>query len=215
MTPQEQDNINWLAMAVSLPTGYIGERCYYDRADKFFFIITELDYVLVDEELKHRFQIQYTEEETEAIIRKINLISSQSTDIVEVPRMTIDERIMLQLDCMAMVKCKVYERDVEDYEDAIQRIANQDHTCGFVLDVLDKANTPFRHPIFFSFWSNYKQTKLKAFTDAFLTANDIPVAHTSLWYIEPARRRMMKVPAPTIQTEPATNTSTKPWWKIW
>ena len=209
MTPQEETNINWLAMAITLPTGYIGEFCYYDRQSDNFFILTNLDYILIDDRLRPCFINSYTQEEDTFLVDKLKRLEHEGQEIIAVPRISIEERTALQMGFVTKLDGTKY------FKYLIDEISEQGSTTTFVLDKIFRDNTELATLI--DHWWNYKFEHLLKPIDDVSTNLCIDLTTARLFHIEPSRRSMTKIKSP----EPLEAEDFKPivkqraWWKIW
>jgi hypothetical protein len=209
MTEQEETNINWLAMAVSLPTGYMGESCYYDKRDSCFFIITNLDHILIDDSIKACFINNYSEEEESFLVDKLKRLEAESQAIINIPRIGIDERVSMQMGFMARHEGVIY------FNSLVNAIAEQDYTTTFVLDKTLSNNVELNSLV--DYWWEYKVSQLITPINEFAASYSVDLTTAKLFHIEPSRRSMTKTKQPEpLEADRITDTPTKKaWWKIW
>lgn len=205
---RNEENEAWLAMAVTLPTGYIGESCYYDKRDNQFFILTNLDYILNDDQLRPCFLTNYTEEETAMLIDKLQRLEAEGDELVLIPRISIEERVEIQMAYLAYLEGMKY------FDLMVDTVAEQDHTAIFALDQLLKQHDELN--ILCDHWFDFKLAHIQGTINHFITAHALDLSTVKLWHIEKSRA-MTKIKQPdSLQAVASKQESVKKaWWRIW
>lgn len=206
MTQQEETNVNWLAMAITLPTAYIGEFCYYDRLSNSFFILTNLDHILIDSGLRSCFINSYSEEEDAFLVDKLKRLEDDSQEIITIPRISIEKRTAIQMGFMAKLEGTKY------FKVLVDAVSEQDNATTFVLDKRFKDNKELS--LLSDHWWNYKFRQLIDPISQFESDYSINLSTASLFHIEPNRRGMVKIKQPEPLEEAPTQ-GKKAWWRFW
>jgi len=205
---QEERNLAWLTMALTLPTGYIGECCYYDRRDNQFFILTNLDHILNDDRLRPCFITNYTEEETVMLVEKLQRLEAESDELVLIPRISIEHRTEIQMTYLAQFEGMKY------FDLMVNTVAEQDHTKIFVLEQLLKEHNELN--ILYDHWFDFKMAQLQQSVTDFITTHALDLSSVNLWHIEKSRA-MTKIRQPdTLKADtPKQEPTKKAWWRMW
>jgi hypothetical protein len=146
LTESERFNLLWLANAMTLPIGYLVERYYYDSRDKVFFsAITDsnlrLTYV---DRLNNELTIGYACD----LSVRLEFIDDDSSEIVEISRFTVDEKISLQLEFLSKLPGTYWHNEL------LAAVEQQQDDYKFVLDtvLLENDNCAPMAP----YWDDYK-----------------------------------------------------------
>ncbi|MCX2431107.1 hypothetical protein [Pedobacter sp. GR22-10] len=193
------EQIIWLIIASAVPIDYESETFYYDSKEKEFFILGMFDYLLIGDH--GGFEFQYSEEECIRLVEKIQRIDNQDPTLIEIPVLTIADRISFQ-----------------------QRFVNE-HTSGEVQNhlleivskqsyehqlILDSAIPPESFDNLLGMWEEAKfrlaQTRALQFEQTY----GVDLKEVSIWRID--KSRGVKKTAPVKVN---TISKAKPWWKMW
>ncbi|MGN8059873.1 hypothetical protein ACTJKN_26580 [Pedobacter sp. 22163] len=190
------EQITWLAIASTVPIDYESETFYYDAKEKEFFILGMLDYLLIGDH--GGFEFEYSEEECIRLVDKIQRIDNQDPTLIEIPVLTIVERISFQ-----------------------QRFVNE-HTSGEVQNqlleivskqsyehqlILDSAIPPESFDNLLGTWEETKFRLAQTIALQFEQAYGVNLKEVSIWRID--KPRGVKKLAPIKAT---ATTKVKPWW---
>ena len=144
-TESERYNLLWLANAMTLPVGYINERYYYDSRDKVFFssILNDSSCMYVD-----RFNNELTIGYACDLSVRLEFINDDSSEIMEIPRFTMDEKIGIQLEFLSKMPGTYWHNEL------IAAVEQQQDDYKFVLDtvLIENDNSAPLTP----YWNEYK-----------------------------------------------------------
>ncbi|MDN3550493.1 hypothetical protein [Mucilaginibacter aquaedulcis] len=126
----------WLSKAITLPENYNEAKYYYDKQQSELFVVTKNDNVLIN-----------------------------STNIVEIPRLTLKERIAIQMDFIYRIE------NFRPFDQVALEIKKQDTSSTFVLDNL--LLTDRKLNLLIDYWSEFKMEQLNYAINDFEDEHDI------------------------------------------
>ena len=193
------EQITWLAIASTVPIDYESETFYYDAKEKEFFILGMLDYLLIGDH--GGFEFEYSEEESIRLIDKIQRIDNQDPTLIEIPVLTIADRISFQ------------QRFVNEYtSDKVQNhlldIVNKqsyEHQL-----ILDSAIPPEAFDNLLGMWEETKFRLAQKIALQFEQTYGVNLNDVSIWRIDKSGGVKKESPLKVNAISKA-----KPWWKIW
>jgi len=128
MTESERYNLLWLVNAMTLPINYDQERYYYDGFRKeFFYIIKSVD-IQFGYGILNIFDCHYSKEIGSDISVRLELINDESSEIVEIPRINVVEKIDIQLQFLSKLPGTFHHNEL------IRAVEQQRDVNKFVLD---------------------------------------------------------------------------------
>jgi|ERR1700754_2921877 len=126
----------WLSKAITLPENYNEAKYYYDKQRCELFVITKTDNVLVN-----------------------------STDILEIPRLNLKERVAIQMDFIHRIE------NFRLFDQIALEINKQDKASTFVLDNLLLADKKLN--LLIDYWAEFKVEQLNYAINDFEDEHDI------------------------------------------
>ncbi|WP_461451698.1 hypothetical protein [Mucilaginibacter sp.] len=131
-TVSEHFNQCWLLRAITAPCSYWLEQYYYDYKRKELFSVLHLpDYnpmlMILD-----KFSLRYPVDIEADVAVRLELIAYKRMKIIEIERMSIAEKIGVQMQFLSILSDKLHQLEY------MQTVINQNETHGFVLDTLLK-----------------------------------------------------------------------------
>jgi hypothetical protein len=163
MTEAEQYNLLWLVNAMTLPISHIKEQYYYDglRKDLFYTITTQnLSYPVI----LNRSDLRYSEEIESDLQVRLLLIEDEGSELVEIPRINVAEKIAIQLQFLARMP------DTYWHNELIKAVEQQKDDFKFVLDTLlieNDNSAPMA-----KYWDDYKIEIMFNYLYSFLQLNN-------------------------------------------
>ena len=193
------EQVTWLAIASTVPIDYKSGTFYYDSKEKEFFILGMLDYLLIGDH--GGFEFEYSEEECIRLIDKIQRIDNQDPTLIEIPVLTIAERISFQ------------QRFVNEYtsgemQNQLLEIVNKqsyEHQL-----ILDSAILPESFDNLLGLWEETKFRLVQTTALQFEQTYGVNLKEVSIWRIDKSGGVKKIAPVKVNATSKA-----KPWWKIW
>jgi hypothetical protein len=201
-----ETNSYWLNKAITLPLNYNQAVHYYDKKQKIFFEISKADHVVINSKSKQNFQTLYSNEEVSFLVNELLLINSNSTNILKIPRLSIEERVAMQIEFIDNID------NLKFYNDLLINIHKQDETSSFVLDSMLKNDKKLN--VFVDYWWEFKFQRLTYFINDFEEKNDLDLRRAQLWNLEHLK-------TVTEATELLSNCNNieqkgkKVWWRFW
>jgi hypothetical protein len=148
LSESEQYDLLWLANAITLPISYDTEHYYYDglRKELFYTISSKANPFLIG--VLNKFDLEYSDEIASDIAVRLELINDESSKIVEIPRLDIQEKIGVQLEFLS------YMAGTLQHNELIAVVEGQQDDYKFILDtiLMESENTLPMIP----YWSDFK-----------------------------------------------------------
>lgn len=131
---------------MTLPVGYLKERYYYDSRDKIFFssVIDSNSRMTYVDRLNNELTIGYACD----LSVRLEFINDDSSEIIEIPRFTVDEKVSLQLEFLSELPGTYWHNEL------IQAVEQQQDDHKFVLDTVLIEND--NSAAMFAYWQEYK-----------------------------------------------------------
>lgn len=148
MTDIQKTNLLWLAMAMTAPQS-VNDRYYYDAITELFFYTKQVGAEIVG--LYSFLDYPLSEREYKDISVRIEPVNNEVCGIIEIPRLTIEEKIAIQLDFLSN-RGGIYHP-----EELIIAVKNQKDDYRMILDTVLTENSS-NAPIL----SQWEEFKLKA-----------------------------------------------------
>jgi len=190
MTKQEQDNINWLSFAMSLPVDYRDEVFYYNANFKLFGGFGCNDYILLQEDFRTNYTTQYTESEISLLQELVPRFITNPQDFSMIPRLSVEERISIQMDFMAK------HHNHADFKVLIDFIQFQNEKLPFVLLYLFSKEPHLKNLI--DAWHSHTSNAIRGKIEDFVKLWNIDLTIARLWDIESSQRTIVEIPNQTI-----------------
>ncbi|NMN37725.1 hypothetical protein [Pedobacter sp. SG918] len=193
------EQIIWLIVASTVPIDYESETFYYDSKEKEFFILGMFDYLLIGDH--GGFEFEYSEEECIRLVDKIQRINKQDPTLIEIPVLTIADRISFQ------------QRFVNEHTSGevqnqlLEIVSKQNHEHQLILD---SAIPPESFDNLLGMWEEAKFRLAQKRALQFEQTYGVNLKEVSIWRID--KSRGVKKLAPIKAT---ATTKGKSWWKIW
>jgi hypothetical protein len=193
------EHIIWLIIASTVPIDYESETFYYDSKEKEFFILGMLDYLLIGDH--GGFEFEYSAEEYEKLVDKIQRIDKQDPTLIEIPVLTIADRISFQ-------QRFVNEHTSGEMQNQLLEIVNKqsyEHQL-----ILDSAIPPESFDNLLGMWEETKFRLAQTIALQFEQTYGVNLNEVSIWKIDKSRGVKKIAPVKVDAISKA-----KPWWKIW
>lgn len=148
MTARQQHNLLWLASAMTTPIYYVSERHYYDGRFQVFFTKVSYGNCGTRFDIKDVYgSIMYKELSCDISVR-LELVNDDNSEIVEIPRLNMQEKVAIQIDFLKHFEGVVY------YNELLDAINRQQDSHKFVLDkvLIENDNAAPMAP----YWDDYK-----------------------------------------------------------
>jgi hypothetical protein len=157
-TESERYSFLWLANAMTLPVGYLNERYYYDSRDKVFFsaVADSSSRVTYVDRLTNELTISYACD----LSVRLEFINDDSSEIIEIPRFTVDEKVSLQLEFLSKMPGTYWHNEL------IAAVEQQQEDHKFVLDtvLIENDNCAPMAP----YWDDFKFKVVVTYLDQFI-----------------------------------------------
>ncbi|MDN5285693.1 MAG: hypothetical protein JWR38_1967 [Mucilaginibacter sp.] len=161
MTEAEQYNLLWLANAMTLPISHTDEHYYYDDSRKELFYTIKAKGNSFGIGILNKFDLQYSKEIESDLAVRLELIGNESSEIVEVPRINVAEKIDIQLEFLSKLPGTFHHNEL------IRAVEHQRDDYKFVLDsaLIENDNSA---PMAI-YWDDYKLQIIYTFITNFYT----------------------------------------------
>lgn len=148
MTDTQRRNLLWLASAMTHPIHYTRRQHYFDEVHKLFFTRVMIDYNGARFEIKDCFNKPLVKDVASDLLVRLELINDASSEIVEIPRLNVEDKIAIQMLFLKHFEGVYYYNEIQEAIDRQQ----DDHK--FVLDtvLVENDNTA---PMA-TYWDDYK-----------------------------------------------------------
>jgi hypothetical protein len=146
-TESKEYNFLWLANAMTMPVGYLKERFYYDSRGKTFFssiLNEETNSMTYVDRLNKEVTIGYACD----LSVRMEFINDDSSEIIEIPRFTVDEKISMQLEFLSKLPGTYWHNEL------IAVVEQQQDDHKFVLDTVLIEND--KSAPMYTYWDDYK-----------------------------------------------------------
>jgi hypothetical protein len=151
MTDIEQFNLYWLCHAMTAPVAAV-EQYYYDSATKKFFV--EKSGILSD-----MLDLQLVPAQAEGLMRRLMDIDTETSQIVEIPRLNVQDKVSIQLLFLSKFPSIILEEKLR------LEAGQQPDARGFVLDKLE-AMDPTLSPMA-AYWEDFKLKTVQYYLEKF------------------------------------------------
>jgi hypothetical protein len=172
MTARQQHNLLWLASAMTTPIYYVSDRHYYDSRFQVFFTKVSYGNCGTRFDIKDVYgSIMYKELSCDISVR-LELINDDSSEIVDIPRLNVQEKIAIQTDFLKHFEGVVY------YNELIEAISKQQDSHKFVLDtvLIENDNAAPMAP----YWDDFKLSVVLEYIRSFASVINIDVNFENL-----------------------------------
>ena len=153
-----QQKYDWLQIVFTDPIDCEIEAFYFDKTDKVFFSVFLPDNWLRYPEARTAFY-EYTIEEYERFVQKVDRLEQNDPEIIRVPQLTIEDRKTLLQDFL-------YEEQIQDISFLQEIVKEEDGSSA--LNFNNKLNTSYKAK-----WDTFKAKFVGAYIDNFCLNNDI------------------------------------------
>jgi hypothetical protein len=162
MTDTQRHNLIWLASAMTHPTNYTRRQHYYDEVHRLFFTRVVIDYNGAKFEIRDSFNQPLKENVSSDLLVRLELINDDSSEIVEIPKLNVEDKIAIQTLFLKHFEGVFYYNEIQE---AINR-QQDDHK--FVLDtvLIENDNAAPMAP----YWDDYKLRTVMEYISRFGTA---------------------------------------------
>ena len=161
MTDIEMFNVIWITHAMSVPSSST-ERYYYDGdTHKLFYVYTPpsgIEQIII----YNSVGLSLSELEFKEIMAKLGTIDTTGSQIIEVPRFAIKDKVTIQLLFMARYSLDKY------YNDFYPIISLQEDQHGFALDILLSSNEDYH--LIAVLWEDFKGKRVLQYITKFANA---------------------------------------------
>jgi hypothetical protein len=164
VTNDQKLNLLWLAMAMTVPES-TQERFFYDTITEQFFYSRPLrDYPhrldLFDTIDLHLFDKDYDD-----IIVRLELLNDENSEIIEIPRLNIADKIAIQLSFLSNLNGAMHLQKL------ITAVENQKDDFKMVLDtvLIENKNTAHISP----YWDDYKLSQVLSYIEVFFRSTGL------------------------------------------
>ena len=145
MLTLKHNYLNWLANAMTLPSTCLNERYYYDsRRNDFFSSIQNNGHIIYVDRNNAEYPIDICID----LSVRMEFINDESSDLTEIPRYTLTEKIGLQLEFLSKLPGTYWHNKL------IEAVEQQQDDFKFVLDTVlieNDSSAPMA-----SYWFDYK-----------------------------------------------------------
>lgn len=148
MSETERYNLLWLLNAMTLPVNYDQERYYYDGQRKDFFYTIKSKDIPFGFGILNKFDHHYSKEIESDLAVRLELINDESSEIIEIPRINVAEKIDIQLQFLSRMPGTYWHNEL------IQAVENQQDDYKFVLDTVLIEND--NSAAMSKYWDDYK-----------------------------------------------------------
>jgi hypothetical protein len=151
MTDIERFNFYWLCHAMTAPVAAI-EQYYYDSVTKRFFV--EKSGILSD-----MLDLQLIPAQAEDLIKRLADIDTEASQIVEIPRLNVQDKVSIQLLFLSKFPGIIHEEELR------LEAEQQPDARGFMLDKLE-AMDPALSPMAV-YWEDFKLKTVQYYLEKF------------------------------------------------
>lgn len=145
---------------MTLSVSYDQERYYYDALRRdFFYIIKSVD-IPSGYGILNKFDHHYSKEIENDISVRLELINDESSEIVEVPRINVVEKVDIQLEFLSKLP------DTFHHNELIRAVEQQKDDYKFVLDTALIENDNSAPMI--QYWDDYKLEVVFSYINSFI-----------------------------------------------
>jgi len=191
--------IVWLVIASTIPIDNESETFYYDSREKEFFISGVIDYLLIGDH--DGFQFEYSKEDIDKLIEKIQRIDNQDPTLIEIPVLSIADRISFQ-------HRFVSEHTSGEMQNKLLEIVSKqsyEHQL-----ILDSAIPPESFDNLLGMWEEAKFRLAQTRALQFEQTHGVKLKEVSIWRIDKSRGVRK-----TAQVNVNAISKAKLWWKFW
>ena len=146
----------WLENAMTLPIGYADQHYYFDGISNNLFALINMDendhMAYVD-----RFYQELDADASNELAQKLAYKTSELSPVVEIPRLTVEEKINLKLEFIAKLPGN-------NYSTLITTVNKQPNDSSFVLDCVIDEN---QFALAAKHWDEYKLETISSYFDKF------------------------------------------------
>ena len=164
-----RDKYKWLQLAFTEEVDKINESYYYDRRDDEFFSVFITDLLITAPNATNNYPNNpYSKKELEILTERINRIEDNDTSILDIPRLTVDERKLMMRQFLEFKTDLTNNIDLEKIIDAENGRTNLEFDNH--LKEKDQAD-----------WENFKANFVEQKIDTFCNLQNINLDTASLW----------------------------------
>jgi len=189
----------WLELAFTEQVDRLNESYYFDRRDNEFFSVFITDFFLTDPTSTDTYSDNpYSKTELEILAERINRLEQKDNSILNVPRLTIDER-------KQMMEKFLENNDRSSNHSELQKIIDVENgrtNLDFDNLLQDESQEEWRY---------FKRDFIAQKIDTFCNLQNINLDTACLW----ADKKMTTIIFNLEDTKQEAPKQTKPWWKFW
>jgi hypothetical protein len=162
MTSPQQHHLLWLASAMTIPIYYVSERHYYDSRFQVFFTKVSYGNCGARFDIKDVYgSIMYKELSCDISVR-LELINDDGSEIVEIPKLNVKDKIAIRTDFLKHFEGVVY------YDELLEAISRQQYNHRFALDTVLIENDNAAPMALY--WDDYKLNVVMEYISRFANA---------------------------------------------
>jgi hypothetical protein len=189
----------WLERAFCEPFGRINEAYYFDRRNNEFFSVFITDYFLTDPGSTEEFpNSPYSQEELATLSQRIDRLEDNSSFIISIPRLTIQER-------KEIMQLFIDKQGFSQKNEIDAAIAGQNERTAF--DFVGLLPTEQIEK-----WQQFKFNQIQMKIETFCNLNHIDLDNTTLWTDEKMTSTTFRI-RNTLGSD--NKKLKKPWWQFW
>jgi len=151
MTDLEQFNLFWLCYAMTAPVA-AEERYYFDGLTKLLF--EDKQQALFD-----MVGLPLSDPIAEDLKNRMDAIDAEASQLVEIPRLNVQDKIAVQLLFLSKFPNIIYEEELRLSSE------QQQDAYGFVLDTLDKRNADLAPML--PYWDDFKLKTIQYYLEKY------------------------------------------------
>lgn len=158
MTDLEKFNLLWLCYAMTAPSN-AEETYYYDGKTKKFFYTKRSNVEGNELYIYDMLHLSITGEEAMKLSKKVEGIDSEQSEVVEIPRLNVQDKVAVQLLFLSKLSSTSYAEQLS------LSVKQQSDTYGFKLDALLTDN-PALHPVE-PYWEDFKLKTIQYYLEKY------------------------------------------------
>ncbi len=163
MTDLEKFHVMWVARAMAVPVKSLN-RYYYDGMTGKFFYSRRVKADAEVVELLDSIGMYLMGDEYHDLLNRLLSIEHPSSEILEIPRLTVQQKIELQTIFLGSLKSP------QHYYLYIENVKEQNDSNGFILDSLLKENDVMNS--LFTTWNSFKELTIYKYINEYSEAVD-------------------------------------------
>ncbi|GAA3592891.1 UPF0158 family protein [Flavivirga amylovorans] len=200
----ENQVLNWLMIGISQSPFSLNEVFYLDKKINEFFSILATDYFMLDDNfnLAKNTSTSYSKKNENDLINRIQRIENNDNQIIEVPRLSFNERKKILIEFLDSVNDENEKERIKNlYLNTDRTIFNRKFEIESNKDIIKN-------------WNKYKNEILLSKAESFLNLNNININSTKVWEIEDDGNITIDL-TKDDKGKSLGSTYKKIWWKFW